>query len=593
MKIFSPKNSIIVNYILILILIILIPVSALAAIALNYIDKIEKQSAEQYLSSNLTVVSSTIDTILSNLENSHTNLILDIKFTKTIKKLRPYANREMYPDYLQTELIKEKLSKTSLNSNYIYSAYAYSYTANRIFSSKISWDKRFNDYDKINSDWLQTYAAHKLSSSWYITSSIEDNKTILSSYREIKELDMPLYGLVSINVDSAVISGLLEEIIADDNGYCFLLDKQGAYISANGQISSTILDNISQNLSSEMNQGFFPIMIEDEKHYTFYKVSPYSQFTYVIALPLNMIETITPVVRYLNILFLMGITIMLLLTIIVSYFYLYKPIRTLFQSMHKLQEGDFSVRLPENTTYEIDYINSNFNNMVININELIQENYMKELLNKDAELKMLRSKLNEHFLYNTLDTIHWKARAEDAPKTCKMIFQLADFYRLSLSSGKEFVNIRQIIKLIQTYLEIQKERLGNSLAYTIEYPDEILDYTVLKYLFQPLVENSIIHGSRNIAYTETINITFNMTCNSIIFTVRDNGSGLSSQRLDELLASINGEEVQDGKCFALKTLNTQLHKYYGENSTLHIISNEHQGCSVWFELPSCLLKEEP
>ncbi|WP_394924177.1 sensor histidine kinase [uncultured Robinsoniella sp.] len=579
------KGTMIIQYTILLIIILITPISIFSFITKENIEDMETRSANQYLSSNLQVVSTTIDGVLSNLEHNHTSLILNAEFTHTLKRLSGYDLRDPYTDYLQTNLIKDQITQAAVSSNYIYSIYAYSYLANRIFTSKINWDSSFNNYDYKNSKWLNDFNERDVESPWTITNSIEDNRSILSSYRRVKEYGTDDYGLVSINVDASVIANMLDSIVLNDDTYCFMKDQNGSFIDPELSGDKSMYDKITSTLPKDKTNGLYSIKINEEKYFIFYMLSDYSRFTYVIATPATSIETVSPIVSHLTTTIIIFVIVILLMFLFLSYCFFYTPIRSLFRHMHEVEKGNFDVRLPESAFKEIGYINANFNNMVSNIQKLINENYVNRLLSKESQLKSLRSKINEHFLYNTLDTIHWKARIEDAPDTSHMIFLLADFYRLNLSSGQEFIPISHVVEQIRCYLEIQQIRMGDMLDYEITCDAALTEIEVLKYLFQPIVENAIIHGGRQLEYPEHLKISFQDLGEYIRFLVVDNGIGIKETELTKLLDSIRSSETPIGEHFALKLIQTQLKLNYGESVILHITSSYKRGCAIWFDLP--------
>lgn len=575
------KNSILVRFTLVLVAILIIPFSIFLSVTSKNITDIENKSADQYISSNLKVVASTVDGILSNLEHGHTSLALNTSFIHAMKNLKPYDERELYPDYLQTRLIKEQLVDTSIKNNYIDSVYAYSFLSNRIFTTKVNWSKDFNYYDKATSKWLTAYETNQTENPWLLTNSIENEAPIIASYRRIKELDMPLYGLISINVKAETVANILQEAANMPDSYCFVTDDNGNYIGSDLTIDQSIYDTIYQGIKRNEQHA----NLDGREYFYSSQTSNYSNFIYVIAAPRESIETISPLLKNINLVFIISTLATLLIFMAISYRYFYTPIQALFQKMHKVQDGDLDARLPESSSYEISYINENFNDMVSNLQSLINENYVNQLISKDAQLKSIRNQLNEHFLYNTLDTIHWKARLENAPESCDMIFSLAKFYRLSLSSGKDFIPVTDVIEIIDNYLQIQKIRMGELFVYNIDSNENIEHYELLKYLFQPIVENALIHGGHELTRQLVLTIRFYEENDSLVFSVKDNGVGMSALQLTYLREELSSNATDTDGLFALKTLQSQLHAQYGADCNLHIEASPDNGCLVYFALP--------
>lgn len=580
-----PLNSAIVRFAGVMLLSLALPFTIVLLMTTNRLSAMERENANQYLSSNLKTVSTTVDQVLRNLEFSHTTMFQDKQFLNGIKKLASYDTREEYSDFKNTTGIKSCINGAAATNDYIDSIYAYSFTAGRFFSSKTNWDPSFNHFDEANSKWLQTYLSNDPTHPWYITGEIKDGKLILSSYRGIwvygKELPI---GLLSVNVDASDITRMLTEVTPDSSGYTFIIDGQGNVISEKNERDDAFQE-IIRHMPPGLSEGYFDFRFGARDIFASFYTSPYSGFKYVTATPLDQIQTSVPVMIQLIALFLLLLVLMAILAMLFAHHYFYTPIKSLFAGMKRLEDGDFATQLPENPTYEFNYINRNFNHMVESIRKLINENYANKLVNKEAQLRNLQNQLNEHFLYNTLDSIHWLARIENAPQVCDMVFALANFYRLSLSSGKDVISVQDVIKTLENYLYIQKFRMRNTLNYSIDCEPALLNQPILKNLLQPVVENAIIHGITGLNRPGMIEIRFNTYDGWMRVIVKDNGHGFTDDKLGQVREQL---DLQDPYCehsFALKTVQSQLQIFYGFDISIYIETLGGNGTTVWFDLP--------
>lgn len=591
MKNFHFKNSILVKFIFCVFLCLLVPLIIMIAITRTHISRIEQNTARQYLSANLNTVSSSIDGIINNVENFYIPLLTERSFTTTIEQLSPYASRNEYQDFLDTNLISNALSQTASFNNFIYSIYAYSYPANRFFSSKVRWDPAYHDYDKENSDWLMHYENDNPKDRWILTSSVEDRRPILTSYRSIKHDSTSLDGVISINIDATVISQQLQNTLPDSESFCFMTDSDFNMISSSDfqENSAPVYEEILKAYKDEANNEFFSIDINNQKLFVCASVSEHTNFHYFIVSPRENINMISSMLTSLIIGIFIFIFLLILLLVGLTIFIFFRPINQLFNGMKSVQNGDFSFRLPQNSNYEISYINEHFNLMAENIQRLIHKNYEQEILRKDAEIRNIQNQLNEHFLYNTLDSIRWSARVEDAPQTSEMVYSLATFYRINLSSGSDFVPISQIVQMIKSYLAIQKIRMGDQFTYSLVCDSELSEFRALKYLFQPLIENSLIHGTNGITRSIDIKIVFEISKNNLHFYVSDNGVGISEEKKEEILNSIRDNSEDNSKYFALKIIYEQLSSEYRSGDTLIIETELGKYFSIGFCIPLAAL----
>ncbi|MCL2488975.1 MAG: histidine kinase, partial [Oscillospiraceae bacterium] len=308
-----------------------------------------------------------------------------------------------------------------------------------------------------------------------------------------------------------------------------------------------------------------------------------SGFTYVTFSPLSQIQGATARITRITVLYVVESVLVLLFCILLVYYYFFRPIRLLANGMQRFEKGDFSIRMKENRSDEIGYINMRFNKMAENINTLINENYVNELVKRDIQLKFTQNQINEHFLYNTLDSIHWLANKHNTPDIGGMIKALAHFYRTNLSNGRDSITLGEVAEMIGAYLYLQGIRFGDALRYTIDFDEELKSVSVPKHLFLPLVENAAGHGIRGKPDGE-ITVSLAKSENGIRFSVTDNGRGIEKERMDEILSHLNSREININDSFALRNINTQLELYFGNTDGIHICTEQGKGTTVWFEV---------
>ena len=579
------SNSVIVRFAGIMLLALVLPVAIVLLLTANRLSAMERENAHQFLGSNLRTVSSTVDQVLRNLEFSHVAVFQDRHFLSGTRLLAPYNDREEYSDYRNNAGIRNCISRVAVTNNYIDSIYVYSFTAERFFSSRVNWDPEFNRFSGVGVDWLEMYHLSNPSHPWHITKAVEGDRTILSSYREIWVYgnDLPI-GLLSVNIDALDITRMLTEVAPSGLRTSLVVDTNGRVISPQND-ETGMLEEIITHIPVSESEGYFEFRFDGEDIFASFYTSPYSGFKYVIATPLNQIQTSAPVMIQLIVIFLLLLVLLVILAMLLARHYFHIPITSLFSAMKRLQSGDFTTQLPKNPTYEFDYINSNFNNTVESIRNLINENYASQLINKEAQLRNLQNQINEHFLYNTLDSIHWLAKMENASKACDMVFALANFYRLSLSFGQDVIPVRDVIKMLENYLYIQKFRMRDALSYSITCDPSLLEEQILKNVLQPLVENAIIHGITGLTRPGNIEISFSRFDLWMRITVEDNGKGFTEEKLKDVLKQL---DLQDPYCehsFALKAIQSQLQIFYGIDIRLNIDTVFEQGTKVWLDLP--------
>ena len=271
-----------------------------------------------------------------------------------------------------------------------------------------------------------------------------------------------------------------------------------------------------------------------------------------------------------------------------------EPIAKLESVTAQLAEGDMSARLPLTQVKELWNLTGQVNIMADNLEGMMRQRVKDERSLKKAELRTLQAQINPHFLYNTLDAIIWKAEAGDEEEVIQLTRSLSDFFRISLSSGADWIPISQEKKHIAGYLNIQKTRYHDILNYEIDIPDEIGGYYILKLLLQPLIENALYHGIKNNRGGGMIRVTGAKQGNELIFTVADTGKGMSPEALKQVRERMRETAPPALSAttggFGLVNVNLRLRLYYNQTDGLSIESGP-GGTTVSFRVP-CRTAEE-
>lgn len=263
-----------------------------------------------------------------------------------------------------------------------------------------------------------------------------------------------------------------------------------------------------------------------------------------------------------------------------------QPILQLCSLMEEVEAGDFSVRFDTDRKDEIGVLGTSFNHMIEKINALINELYVEKQHRLEAQLKSLQEQIKPHFLYNTLDTISWLAREHGAMDVVGLVDALTNMFRVGLSSGRDFILLREEKKHVVNYLYIQKVRYGKRLQYEMKISEDYDEITVPKLILQPLVENAIYHGIKKKRTTGKISIDARVDGDKFYLWVRDDGAGIPAGRLAEIRAWLSqpaGMEKNAG--FGLSYLKERIELTYGSDYGISIDSQEGEFTEVAICLP--------
>lgn len=255
--------------------------------------------------------------------------------------------------------------------------------------------------------------------------------------------------------------------------------------------------------------------------------------------------------------------------------------------MTKVREGDLSARFPVKYRDELSVMGNELNHMIDSIQYLRFDITEREMRQREAELSALQNQINPHFLYNTLETIRMIAIGNGDPQTGDIIKTLSDLLRYTIRGGEQQVTLRQELEQVQSYLKIQKLRFGDRFRVELDVEERALSCMVLKLTLQPLVENAFSHGIKSIEADGVISISARREDGCLRLQVRDNGQGISGERLEELRRILGQPPFQTrGKpMIGLPNVGNRIKLYYGERYGLKVDSEEGRGTCVTVLLP--------
>ena len=223
--------------------------------------------------------------------------------------------------------------------------------------------------------------------------------------------------------------------------------------------------------------------------------------------------------------------------------------------------------------------------------------YSNQLMRKQAEFDSMKSQINPHFLYNTLDSIRGYAIMEKAPIAADMIEILSRIFRYTISQKNDIIMIREELAMAKDYLAIQKYRLSNQVILTVTVQDNneiFLDYRVPKLIIQPFIENAIKHGMKNNTQDFHIDIDINTFGERMVISITDDGCGMDLEQLAALNTKLysneygkNGSSIQSdrGSGIAIVNVNARIKLLYGDNYGVMAYSTEGIGSRFEISMP--------
>jgi two-component system sensor histidine kinase YesM len=216
---------------------------------------------------------------------------------------------------------------------------------------------------------------------------------------------------------------------------------------------------------------------------------------------------------------------------------------------------------------------------------LIETIYQQQRLRRETEIVSLLSKLNPHFLYNSLDMIYWKAIMKGEEDIGGSIVALSNILRYSISHHNEFVTVREDMNQLESYLKIQSMRYQDKLNFSFHIYNEIWDNKMPKLLIQPLVENAIKHAFQSMKHDGHITIRgYPSGSSDLIFEVEDNGVGMPEPQIRTLLAACEQVDSTKETGLGIQLVHQRTKYLYGEGYGISIRSTVGTGTTILLKL---------
>nr|WP_294493677.1 histidine kinase [uncultured Anaerosporobacter sp.] len=285
-----------------------------------------------------------------------------------------------------------------------------------------------------------------------------------------------------------------------------------------------------------------------------------------------------------------------------------KPIRRLAEKANQVAKGNLEVQLVEVRTHdEIAVVGKAFNKMVISLKEYINQikdsmekerqmkerEFMMETHLKDAQLRYLQAQINPHFLFNTLNAGAQLAMMEEADRTYEYIQNVAEFFRYNVKKNKETVTLAEEIELVDNYIYILNVRFSGDIHYEKRIKEEVKGQLsriqIPSMILQPIVENCINYGIRNIEWQGLVVLSVYERENYVCISIKDNGIGISKEMLSNIMNSrLKESDVStDSNGVGLNNVISRLRLFFDDEDAFEILSDgENLGTEVIISIPN-------
>lgn len=513
----------------------------------------------------------------SNLISFDDNIILELNKDEVIDS----ENLNRYLDEKQ-EIYNHVFADVGIKYNVIIMAengYNYNY------------EEETYDYQKLKD---QLWFKHIYDKNGDITfiSSFNDsfgerqNNYVFSASKQLLDDNGEFIATIMINVSESYLRSLYEPLILEDN-IIYIVDRRGNIISH--EDSSFLGLNYFRH-------DFFDGIQESED----YLIIDKSSGSYLLSIITDeatgwsIIEEI-PTLRVFNTVYetiniiIVIMIVCVFIALFISYFAsrrISKPLDGLTHTIEKIRNGNLKERSEIKSYNEINDLSEAFNDMIIQINELLSTIVNQEAYRRELELNFLRAQINPHFLYNTLFSIRCMAEMDKKEYLLEMIDAFMSLLNSAFSHDTSLVTIAKELESTEKYLFLQQIRYGNRFEFEIDCDEDINDFVIPALILQPIVENSIFHGIEPKHDYGGITIhAYSINKHYLAIDIIDNGIGVEQKVINEIKNSFANFNVRPSDSIGLANVVNRLNLSFNEDVGFDIISEKHIGTIVRLIIP--------
>ncbi len=418
-----------------------------------------------------------------------------------------------------------------------------------------------------------------------LDSQYSDQKKVFSYVRAIHDLtDFHKYlGILKVSINENDVYDLFKNANAWKNSDIFIVDENGNILSSGdksklGQPYSQI-DRINSYFMGQ--NGFFSKKLGNTAFDIFYYRIPDTTWHVVLSIPESELNK---ELRILNFILLLSILVCIIFGIaftIIQNFTIISPLSRIVKATGEIKNENFDFSLNINKKDEIGILASAFMEMSVRLKNHIIKGYQDRINLREAELLVLQTQINPHFLYNTLDSIRFTALENGDEKAGEQIEILSEIFRYVLNKNEETTTIAQELEFVKNYISLQKNRFGNRLEVVYNIDENVLDCEAMRLILQPLVENSIYHGVEKKIGPGKITVNILKDGDRIKYIVSDDGMGSDEALVNQIINS----DKNSKKVFALKNINNRIQLEYGNEYGLSFSSVKGMGTTVEVTFP--------
>ena len=400
-------------------------------------------------------------------------------------------------------------------------------------------------------------------------------KWVISIMQEVVDKDGKNLGVVRLDIGYKTLEAYLDQLQLGKEGFTFIVDANHDFVyHPKKAVYSSHVEMKAMAPYLSVKNGY----VKSKQAYVSQYQIPNSGWTLIGVSSMEQLHAVQTQILWSFIgtgLFALGVCLIGIWFVLRLWI---KPLRDLQATILKVGSGHSDLRANETGSPELVDLARQFNIMLDRIDQLMIAVKEEEQNVRRYELQALSSQINPHFLYNTLDTIVWMAEFNDSKRVVEVTKSLAKYFRLALNQGHEQISLKDEIDHVRQYLFIQKQRYGGKLQYEIDELSAYDNYQIPKLILQPLVENAIYHGIKEMNRQGRIRVSVSENDTQLIVSIYDNGRGfVASETTNATLVRLGG--------VGLKNVNQRLQLQFGKSYHMEIKSEENTYTEIRLYFP--------
>jgi two-component system sensor histidine kinase YesM len=474
-------------------------------------------------------------------------------------------------------------------------------------NSKVSeiWPTFYKIDRIINNDWYKNTIEKNGAEYWNVNhydNDIAVKSTLNDESKDVvvslnKKINYPVGKYLGISRVTMRAKDFFPKMYENDDlksGQILLVSKENMDIKTDE--NSILLKNF--NFDKKKFREFIKDKLEHEKgevsynqgnedYIILYKESPIPNNYLINVIPLNNLSQ--EIKNSKHVVIWGSIFLLLCLSLVVYYATktILKRLYKIISAVKQVRTGDLMPSIEVYGNDEVGVLAYNFRQMMKTIDTLIKESVNKEIITKEAELKALKTQIDAHFLYNTLENIRMMALVEENYMVSDCLASLGDMMRYNMKWNNEFVSLSEEISHIKNYISLMTLRYDFEIILKIDIDAEFLNREILKLTIQPLVENAVKHGISEKLMSENgiVSISVEIDETYLYLNVKDDGKGMDISKVHELQNHINGN-VDKRYGLGLKNVSDRIKLFYGKQYGITIEAKEGCYTQITLKLPN-------